>query len=130
MSFELTMLVWAVILTLVQMVVAGLGSIAMVGVGPLVGNRERLPPITGWAGRARRAHRNMLENLVLFAALVLVTEITNRNNWMTGLGAELFVGGRVAYAIVYIAGVPWLRTLVWAVAIAGLVVMLTQLPLI
>jgi uncharacterized MAPEG superfamily protein len=130
MSLELTMLVWSVILTLVQMAIAGIGGILKVGLTAYAGNRERQPPVTGWAGRAQRAHRNMLESLVLFAVLVLMTETLNTNNFMTGLGSELFFGGRLAYAIVYIAGVPWLRTAVWAVSIAGLIVILAQLPLI
>jgi uncharacterized MAPEG superfamily protein len=130
MSFELTMLLWSAILTLVQMVVAAFGAMLRVGLPTLVGNREGMPPLTGWAGRAERAHRNMLESLIVFAVLVLVTEITNRNNWLTGLGSELFVGGRLAYAIVYIVGVPWLRTAVWIVSMAGLIVILLQLPLI
>jgi uncharacterized MAPEG superfamily protein len=130
MSFELTMLLWSAILTLVQMVVAAFGRMLRVGLPTLVGNRERMPPLTGWAGRAERAHRNMLESLVVFAVLVLITEITNHNNWLTGLGSELFVGGRLAYAIIYIVGVPWLRTAVWIVSMAGLIVILLQLPLI
>jgi uncharacterized MAPEG superfamily protein len=124
------MLVWAVVLTLVQMVIASLGTMASLGVKAMAGNRERLPAVAGWAGRAQRAHRNMLENLILFAVLVLVTEITNANNWMTGLGAELFVGARAAYALVYIAGVPWLRTLIWSVSMAGLIIILIQFPLL
>ena len=130
MSFEMTMLVWSVILTLIQMFIAALGAALALGLPAAIGNRERLPPLAGWAGRAQRAHRNMLESLVLFAVLVTVTEINNRNNWLTGLGAELFVGGRVAYAIVYIAGVTWVRTAVWAVSVVGLLVILLQLPLV
>jgi uncharacterized MAPEG superfamily protein len=130
MSLELTMLIWSAILTLVQMVIATFGTMLRVGLPTLVGNRERTPVLTGWVGRADRAHRNMLESLVLFAVLVLIVEITNHNNWLTGLGSELFFGGRLAYAIVYVAGVPWLRTAVWAVSMAGLIVILLQLPLI
>jgi len=130
MSFELTVLIWSVILTLVQMVIASIGVMIEVGLLAFVGNRERFPRVTGWAGRAQRAHRNMLESLVLFAVLVLITEAVNANNWMTGLGSELFIAARLAYAIVYIAGVPWLRTAVWGASMAGLIVILVQLPII
>ena len=71
--------------------------------------------MSGWAGRAARAHRNMLENLVLFAILVLVARAVNVGNGMTLLGAQLFFWGRVAHAILYIAGIPWLRTAAWTV---------------
>src|SRR2546428_9923221 len=69
---ELTLLVWAAALTLVQMLAAAQGAFMQVGLMRLVGNRDGMPEITGWGGRAARAHWNMLENLVLFAALGLV----------------------------------------------------------
>ena len=127
MPLELKLLVWSVILTLVQVVVAASGAIMQVGLVPLAGNREGLPPIEGWAGRALRAHRNMLENLVLFAALVLTAQAAGRTGAMTALGAQLFFWGRVAYAPIYIVGVPWLRTAVFAVSAAGMVLILVQL---
>ena len=86
-----------------------------------------MPEIIGWAGRAARAHGNMLQSLVLFATLVLVAQATGKLNAMTALGAQLFFWGRIAYALVYMAGVPWLRTAVWTVSIIGLVLIFAQL---
>ena len=130
MSLELTMLLWAAILAAVQMLIAASGTTLQFGLPWAVGNRENMPPLTGWAGRAQRAHRNMLESLLLFAILILITEVTNKNNYLTGLGAQMFFWARLAYAIIYIIGIPWLRTLVWAVSMAGLILILIQLPLI
>jgi uncharacterized MAPEG superfamily protein len=127
MSLELTLLVWSVALTFIQMLVAVSGATLQFGLPTLAGNREDLPPATSWAGRAYRAHHNMLENLVLFAVLVLVTEITNRNSAMTGLGAQLFFWARVAYAVIYVVGLPWIRTAVWGVSVIGLILILLQL---
>ena len=127
MTPDLTLLVWAVALCLVQMLVSVLLCLPQVGLPALAGNREGLPPFTGMAGRALRAHRNMLENLVLFAALVLVAAIAGRANEMTALGAQLFFWGRLAYAVVYLVGIPWVRTGVWAVSIVGLVLIFLQL---
>jgi uncharacterized MAPEG superfamily protein len=90
MTTDLTLLVWAVGLTLAQAVIATIGAQMQVGLPALAGNREGLPPITGWAGRAARGHHNMLENLILFAALVLTAQVTGRANSVTALGAELF----------------------------------------
>src|SRR5450755_4564582 len=115
MTADLSMLTWCVALTFVQMLIAALGSNTQVGLVTLAGNRDSLPPVTGWAGRAKRAHANMLENLPLFAALVLVAQVTNHANPTTALGAHLFFWGRLIYAIVYVAGIPWLRTVVWVV---------------
>jgi uncharacterized MAPEG superfamily protein len=126
MKPELTLLTCAVVLTLAQAVVAVLGAMLQVGLPSLAGNREGLPEITGWAGRAARAHRNMLENLVLFAALVLVAVAAGRTNAMTLLGAQIFMYARLAYAVVYVAGVPWLRTAVWTVSVVGLAMIFLQ----
>ncbi len=130
MSLELIMLLWAAILAAVQMLIAASATSLQCGLPWAVGNRETTPPLAGWAGRAVRAHRNTLESLVLFAILILITEVTNKNNYMTSLGAQMFFWARLAYAIIYIIGIPWLRTLVWAVSMAGLIVILIQLPLI
>ena len=98
-----------------------------VGLAKLAGNRDGMPEITGWGGRAARAHRNMLENLVLFAILVLVAVVAGKTNAMTLLGAQIFLYARVAYAAVYIAGLPWVRTAVWGVSVVGLAMIFVQL---
>jgi len=127
MKPELTLLVWSVLLAFVQMLVAVQGAMGQVGLMPLFGNREGMPEIKGWGGRAVRAHRNMLESLLLFAALVLVLAVTGKSNSMTVLGAQLFFWGRVAYAAIYVAGIAYLRTAAWAVSIIGLVLIFLQL---
>ena len=127
MTPDLQMLVWSAALALVQMLVAVLGATGQVGLPRLAGNREDLPELTGWAGRARRAHLNMLESLAIFAIVVLVAHVTGRANATTALGASLFFWGRLAFALIYVAGVPWLRTAVWLVSIAGIVLVFSQL---
>jgi len=127
MTPDLHLLIWSVALTVVQALVAAAGANFQVGLVTLAGNRENLPAITGWAGRAQRAHRNMLENLPLFIALVLVAQVTGHANAMTALGAQLFFWARLVYAIVYIVGIPWVRTLVWLVSLIGLLMIFVQL---
>ena len=128
MTPELMYLVWSAALTVVLVVIAVAGATAEVGLPKLAGNRDGgLPEMSGWAGRAARAHRNMLESLVLFAVLVVAAHLAGIHNAMTLLGAQLFFWSRVAHAAIYIAGIPWLRTAAWAVSIAGLVLILAQL---
>ncbi|CAN5166217.1 hypothetical protein BH24PSE1_BH24PSE1_13110 [soil metagenome] len=127
MPIELQLLVWAALLTLVQMLVAVAGAQSQVPLPVLAGNRDRMPALTGWALRAQRAHINMLESLVVFAILVLVAQATGRLSLTTALGANLFFWGRLAYALIYVVGVPWLRTLVWAISFGGLLVILSEL---
>jgi len=127
MKPELMLLVWALLLTFVQMLIAVSGATLQVGLPALAGNREGLAPCTGWAGRAARAHHNMLENLVLFASLVLVAALAGKTNATTLLGAQLFFWARVAYAVVYLGGIPWLRTAAWLVSLIGLALIFSQL---
>lgn len=124
---ELMLLVWCVMLAIVQMLVAVQGAMNQVGLMTLLGNREGFPEIKGWGGRAARAHRNMIENLALFAALVLAAVAAGKANDMTLLGAQIFFWGRLAYAAIYLAGIPWLRTGAWTVSIVGLLLILWQL---
>ena len=127
MKPELMLLVWAAVLTLVQAVVAVQGALMQVGLPTLAGNREGMPEIRGWGGRAARAHRNMLENLVLFAVLVLAAVVAGKTNDTTLLGAQIFLYARIAYVLVYLAGLPWIRTAVWGVSVVGLAMIFAQL---
>jgi uncharacterized MAPEG superfamily protein len=127
MKPELTLLVWSVALAFLQVVIAAGFATIQVGLPTLAGNRERMPELTGWAGRAKRAHANMVENLVLFAALVLVAVVAGKTNGTTLLGAQIFFAARVAYAVIYYAGIPWLRTAAWAASVAGMIMIFAQL---
>jgi uncharacterized MAPEG superfamily protein len=127
MKPELMLLLWAVALAFAQMLVATTGAQLQLGLPMLAGNHEKFPEITGWAGRARRAYYNMLEFLVLFTSLVLVAVITGKTNDTTLLGAQVFFWARLVYAFVYWAGIPWLRTGVWAVSIVGMIMIFVQL---
>ena len=71
--------------------------------------------------------RQYWPTLVLFAILVLVAKATGKANDMTALGAELFFWGRLVHALIYLAGIPWLRTGAWAVSMVGLVLIFLQL---
>ena len=127
MTIDLQLLVWSAALALVQMFVAVIGAQSQVGLPVLAGNRDDLPRLTGWAGRAQRAHLNLLESVAIFAIVVLVANAAGRANATTALGAQLFFWGRLAYAIVYLIGVPWIRTLTWAVSVAGILLVFSQL---
>jgi uncharacterized MAPEG superfamily protein len=127
MKPELVLLAWAVGLAFVQMLVAVQGALMQVGLMKLVGNRDNMPEITGWGGRARRAHLNMIENLLLFAGLVLVAVAAGKTNDMTLLGAQIFFWARVAHAVLYVGGIVWLRTLMWFTSAVGLALIFAQL---
>ena len=127
MSPDLKYLLFSVVLAFVQVLIAAMAAQGQVGLVPLAGNRDNLPELTGIAGRAKRAHLNMIENLVLFAALVLIAAAAGKANAATAMGAAIFFWARLAHAIIYLIGIPWLRTLAWAVSVIGMIIIAVQL---
>ena len=128
MTTDLWMLVWTTLLCLLMPMVYVSGELrAPGGVEWGLGNRDtpfELPP---WAARAKRAHMNLLENLLPFAALVLVAQVSGKANAMTALGATIFFWARLAYALVYTAGIKVLRTVIFFAGTVGLLLIVIQL---
>lgn len=126
-SMELTMLMWASILYVVQVMIGALAADIQNGVAWGLGNREKIPAVAGWGGRAQRAYVNMAENLLPFACLVLIAYSLDRTGGLSVLGAEIFLVSRLAYAVLYIAGVKVLRSLAYFGGIVGMVLIIVQL---
>lgn len=78
-------------------------------------------------GRARRALANLLETWPLFAAAVLAVGLAHRFDVWSLIGAHLYLWARVAYLLLYLAGAPLIRSLVWNVALVGILMVLAQL---
>ena len=127
MKPEMMLLLWAVGLAFAQALIAVQGALMQVGLPVLAGNRENMPVITGWAGRAARAHRNMLESMALFVPLIVISVVAQKTNNMTLLGAQLFLWARLIYALVYLVGIPWLRTAIWGASVVGMILIFLQL---
>jgi uncharacterized MAPEG superfamily protein len=125
-SIELNLIVWSVALCVLQMLISAILTHSQVGFATMIGNREDFPILKGAPGRARRAHENMVANLVLFASLMLVVALTGKSSAMTTLGAELFFWARLVYAIVYLLGIIWARTIVWAISMVGLFIIFIE----
>ena len=87
-----------------------------------LGNRETILPPTALSGRADRAAMNTLENFVLFAALALTAHAAGVDNAQVALGAGMFFWARVAYLLAYLLGIIYLRTVIWAIGLAGLAI--------
>src|SRR5258708_25959403 len=101
MSMDLKYLLLSVLLAFVQVLIAAAAANREVGLETLAGNREGMAALTGFAGRARRAHLNMIENIVLFTALVLVTAVAGHAHPMPALGALLFFWATLLYAVIF-----------------------------
>ncbi len=128
MGIEMKMLVWAMVLGLVQIGIAATLGTQQRGLGWNVGARDGVPvPLTGVAGRLDRASRNFQETFPFFAAAVLAVVALQAGNEQTALGAQLYFWGRVAYFPVYAMGISYVRTAIWAVSLAGLLMVLRPL---
>jgi uncharacterized MAPEG superfamily protein len=126
-SMELTMLMWASILYVVQTLIAALAADIQNGLAWGLGNREEIPTAEGWGGRAERAYVNMSESLLPFACLVLIAYTLDRTGELSTLGAEIFLVSRLAYAVLYIAGIKVLRSLAYFGGLAGIALIIVQL---
>ena len=127
MTVELTMLVYSVILTFVIISVPAIAGILQNGLATQAGARDGLPEPTLFAQRARRLQDNMIENMVLFVPLVLAAQAAGVSTADTALGAQIFVVARVVHAGSYLAGIPWIRPLAWAVSVVGLIMIVSAL---
>jgi uncharacterized MAPEG superfamily protein len=100
--------------------------------GPLAAENYTDPkprPVPLWGDRANRAHLNAVETFAPFAALVLLIQVTGKANAMTAFWAISYFWLRVAHAVVFLAAIPYIRTLVFLlgyVCIVGLFVELVK----
>ncbi|MEL6170266.1 MAG: MAPEG family protein [Pseudomonadota bacterium] len=81
--------------------------------------RDTMPEVTVLAARAERALVNVGEAMILFLPLALLTLEAGG----AVFGAAIFVMARIAHVVLYLTGVPYLRTIVWLISLAGLVMM-------
>jgi uncharacterized MAPEG superfamily protein len=128
MSIELRMLAWSIVLGLLQIAIAAAASMGQRGLGWMASPRDAaLPSLTGVAGRLDRARANFLETFPFFAVVVLAGWALQRHDATTALGAQIYFWARLIYLPVYAAGIAYLRTLVWAASIVGIVMLLVAL---
>ncbi|MBR0718765.1 MAPEG family protein [Bradyrhizobium liaoningense] len=73
-------------------------------------------PVPAWGQRAHRAYLNAIEVFAPYAALVLTAQLAGKANAMTAFWAASFFYLRLAHAIVYWAGIPYLRTILFTLA--------------
>lgn len=127
MTLDLRFLIYSAVLSWVMVLTASAFRVrgwTMGGVLLAFGNRDNLPEATLIAGRAERAARNMLENMVLFIALLVVAHAGGVTDSRVGTGAQLFFWARLVYFPVYLAGVRYVRSAVWLVGLIGLYLIL------
>jgi uncharacterized MAPEG superfamily protein len=125
---ELKLLAAAIVIGLVQLIWAAGAARAQQDLKWAAGPRDTPMPISGVAARLDRAFWNFAETFPFFAAAVLAVAAAGKLGApLSVYGSALYVAGRALYVPLYASGVPRVRTLVWFVATAGLVMVLVAL---
>ncbi|MDQ6627640.1 MAG: MAPEG family protein [Pseudomonadota bacterium] len=119
MKTELAYLTYVTVFTALLWVPYILDRIATRGLLDAVGYPENPKPQSPWARRLMKAHANAIENLVVFAVLVLVAVAAGVSNSVIAGAAVVYFWARVVHAVAYTAAVPWVRTLAFAVGVAA-----------
>jgi uncharacterized MAPEG superfamily protein len=78
-------------------------------------------PVPLWGQRADRVYMNAVETFAPFAALVIVIQLTGKADTMTAFWAQSFFWLRVAHAVVYWAGIPYIRTVVFTLGYVSVI---------
>ena len=127
MKTELLYLVLVTALTGLLWVPYILDRIAVRGLLNAVGYPESPKPQSPWADRLMKAHANAVENLVVFAPLVLLAHVTGVTNSAVATAAAVYFWARLVHAAAYTFAVPWVRTIAFALGFFAQAVIAWQL---
>jgi uncharacterized MAPEG superfamily protein len=128
MRSELWVLVASIVLGLVHIILAAHAANIQRGYIWAAGSRDApVEPLSGLAGRLERASRNFAETFPMFAAATLLVHVVGVSNQVTMYSAYAYIGGRLIYLILYVAGTFLVRSLVWNVSTLSIVAMLLAL---
>jgi uncharacterized MAPEG superfamily protein len=112
---ELTYLTWVTVFTALMWMPYILNTIVVRGLINAVGYSDNPKPLAPWAARMKQAHSNAIENLVVFGLLVFVAQTAGVNNETTALACAVYFYARIVHCVAYTLGIPWVRTLAFAV---------------
>ena len=127
MKTELSYLVYVTVLTGLLWVPYILDRVARRGLLDAVGYPENPKPQSPWAQRLIKAHFNAVENLVLFAALVLTAVAAGISTSIVASACIVYFWARVVHALAYTFAVPWVRTLAFTVGFVAQAVIAWQI---
>src|SRR5258706_4593710 len=117
MKTELMYLVWVSVLTGLIWIPYILDRVSVWGLTDTVGYPESPKPQSPWARRLRAAHANAVENLVVFAALVLAANALGVSNSATVLACSIYFWARLVALLAHTFPIPWVRTLAFTVGV-------------
>lgn len=114
MSVELKYLVFVTVFTALMWIPYILNTIMVRGLVDAVGYPENPKPLAPWARRMKAAHYNAIENLAVFATLVLVAHVAGVKGEATALACMIYFWARIVHALAYTFAIAWVRTLAFA----------------
>lgn len=120
MTPELTYLAMISIFTALMWIPYILNVLANNKMSDAVGYPDTPLVMSSWAERLKKAHYNAIENLVVFAVLVLIANAIEVSNAATVSASAVYFWARLVHAGAYTAGIPWVRTLAFAVSWLGI----------
>lgn len=128
MPVELKILALGALLLFIHIFTATRFKTAQYGREWNVGARdEALPPPNPLSGRTMRAQANFLETFPIAIVALLGVVLAGKTSQTTAIGGWIWLGARVIYLPLYAAGIPVIRTVVWAIGMAGLVMVIWPL---
>ena len=127
MTSERMSLAWVTALTGILWVPYILNTIAVRGMMNAVGYPAEPKPLAAWAEKLKCAHYNAVENLVIFATLVLIANAAGISNETTVLACTMYFWARLVHVIAYTFAIPWVRTLAFVAGFAAQALLVLQL---
>jgi uncharacterized MAPEG superfamily protein len=127
MTVELKYLAFVTTFTALMWIPYILNMITVRGLLDAVGYPENPEPMAPWATRMKAAHYNAVENLVVFATLVLIAQVAGIRSELSALVCNIYFWARVVHFVAYTLQIPWVRTFAFVVGFLCQVVLAWQI---
>ncbi len=127
MTSELMSLTWVTALTALIWMPYVVNIILVRGLVDAVGYPQDPQPMSPWAAKMKAAHANAVENLVVFATLVLIANAAGVSNETTVMACTVYFWARVLHLVSYTLAIPWIRTVAFVIGFGCQAALVLQL---
>jgi uncharacterized MAPEG superfamily protein len=125
-TVELKYLAWVTVLTALIRVPWMLNKVAIRGISKVSRYPRDSEPLSPWAHRLWVAHEDAVDNLIVFAVLVVLLHLDGYSSSLTILAAAVYFWARLVHVLVYAFAVPWVKTLAHVAAFGAILVLAWQ----
>ena len=124
MAQETTVFLGVIILAIIHLLAPVLFKFSQYSFSTLIGPQDDLKPLKSLYGqRLERANNNFKETLPLALGLLIMIHVLEKQGGISTTGAWVYLGARIIYPLVFLSGIPMLRTLAWVASMTGLGIM-------